>query len=180
MTVPPRVEAIYRALWQQHQDLARGDDDQRRALTLMIAQQVNFELGPEWGTKRADPGRPVSKDAIAYRRSDARLLYFDWQNGATREPNPAGEMGDITGQVFVPVEPVNHLRVGESPGSPSPTPGTTPTPALPATEPELDLAGLLDGIDRLVHGLAETTAAIVDLNTRIDKLQKDGVRLRLR
>ena len=64
-TWPPRVQEIV-------DQLAAGvahsaPDEERRAVTQRIAEQARFELGPNWGTKRADPGRPLSTDVIAMR-----------------------------------------------------------------------------------------------------------------
>jgi len=108
-----------------HTDLAQGSEDDRRTLTLMMAQQARLDLGAAYGTKRADPGRPPSKDAIAYQDVVNDKLYaWDWQNGSTREPQlHAGDTaGDITGQVFIVVSPVDHLG-GEIPTPMPPTPG---------------------------------------------------------
>lgn len=152
MRVPDRVVEICRALWSR--DLAEGDDDARRALTRLIAEQVAFELGPQWGTKRADPGRPPSKDAVAYQLVAVRdgqvvgttgLLAWDWQNGTTREVNPAGEMQDITGQVFIPVAPTNHL--GES--------GAPPEVPPPVTPPEDVLGQILARLSAAEKALAD-------------------------
>jgi hypothetical protein len=102
-------------------DLAVGNDDQRRELTRMIAEQIRFELGPGWGTKKAGPANPPSKDSITF-NDPATLWNWDWQNGATREPIPPGEMTDITGQVFIEVSPINHLGgdIPDEPDGPDP------------------------------------------------------------
>ena len=129
MRFPDTGITITKALYMVYRDLARGSDDDRRRLTKMMAEQMCFALGPRWGTKRADPGRPPSKDSLAFNSMDGQLWNFDWQNGSTREPNEASEMEDITGQVFMAVAPVDHLTL-TSPG-PSP-PAPAPPPVHPA------------------------------------------------
>lgn len=119
MRFPDHAHTVCVTFHGLHRALANGDDDQRRQLTRTIAEQIRFDLGPGWGTKRASTDRPLSKDSIAF-TNGAQLLSFDWQHGATREPNPPGEMEDITGQVFVPVAAVNHLRTEPAPPAPQP------------------------------------------------------------
>lgn len=92
-----------------------------------LASQVAWEHpGQGYGLKRADAGRPVTKDGLA-QLSD-RLWVFDMLSGAgtgrpTLVPNPDAQ--DITGQVFVPV--VGRDVIGNG----MPTPGPTPTPTPP-------------------------------------------------
>jgi hypothetical protein len=119
--MPARVPAIVQALYAQHVDLANGDDDQRRALILKIAQQLAFELGPAWGTKDAGGGRPQSKDAIAY--FDGSTLYgADCFNGSTRKPAVPDVLTELPGQHFISVTATDHL--GAATGG-----GTVPAPA---------------------------------------------------
>jgi hypothetical protein len=127
MRFPQRAHEIVVALYNLNKDLANGTDNERRALTMKDAQTICFELGKKWGTKRADSTRPLSKDSIAFDDWENHILWsFDWQNGSTREPLPIGEMKDISGQLFVPVGPINHL-------SGTPVPITTPN-SLPGRE----------------------------------------------
>lgn len=105
---PSRAQDIVVTLYQQHKDLASGDDDQRRSLTKLMAEQIRFELGPEWGTKSAGTGRPQSKDSIA-RLTNGHLFGCDWQNGGTKEPFGTISCPELPGQIFIPVDPVNHL-----------------------------------------------------------------------
>ena len=127
MRLPDRVQDITVELYNRHLALAHGDDDQRRQLARMIAEQARYELGPSWGHKRADPGRPPSKDAIAQQQPDGKLFAWDLFNGATREPNADPESIDITGQTFIVVPPVNHLGL-EAPVDPEPGPTPEPEP----------------------------------------------------
>lgn len=105
---------LVKAITAQHQDLAHGDDDQRRALITKVAEQFRFTFGPAFGCKKADAGRPRSKDSLAYVNGN-RLWSWDMYNGATRLPvdNPdPTDLGDNgRPQVFDPVSPVNHLHL---------------------------------------------------------------------
>lgn len=122
---PDRVQTIINTLAAQHPDLRTGDDDARRRLTRLVAEQTAFELGPNWGTKRADPARPLSADVIATRDP---FVGWDFQvAGAVIAQFP--ESVTLAGQVFVPVDPVDHLGVAP-PGAP-PSPAGDPPPADP-------------------------------------------------
>src|SRR5262245_7779106 len=77
-----------------------------RQWSTQLAEQIAFEQ-PQFGIgkKRADPNRPISKDAIA-RADGARLLAWDILTGTgTGHPMLVDDPDsiDITGQVFVPV-----------------------------------------------------------------------------
>ncbi len=133
MNLPGRVVEIVQALYEANQNLAKGTDEERRKLTIKINEQIAFELGPKWGAKRADPGRPISKDAIAF--DDAPNLWiWDWQDGSTRGlssfmvPGAAGKnVGEGVqpdgNQIFIPVAAVNHLgAVPQQPGTPEQPP----------------------------------------------------------
>jgi hypothetical protein len=157
MELPTRALEIIDDLWATHLDLARGDDDQRRALTKIMAEQICFELGPRWGCKKASETRPQSKDAIAFNGPEG-LCCWDWQQGTSREPRrppffwSAAELIRTNGgksQVFIPVSPVNHL--GASPVPPLPPAPKPPAPPVFEGEPPLvtDMAELLERIDAL-------------------------------
>jgi len=112
MKIPQRVYEIIVELYNRNTVLARGSDDARRSLTMLMAEQVRFELGSEWGTKRADKGRPLGKDSISYFH-DGELMNYDWQDGSTRKPHsPPGNMESLPTQVFVSVNSVDHLGKG--------------------------------------------------------------------
>lgn len=113
MQFPLRAQAIVDALFAQHEPLAKGTEDDRRALTLMMAQQLCFELGPHWGTKSSSPTNPQSKDALAFRDDVGFLVCFDWQNGGDREVIRFPTALEIPGQHFIAVFPINHLDVLE-------------------------------------------------------------------
>jgi hypothetical protein len=122
----PLPEAVYNVVLRMAKKfpaLRKGDDDQRRAFTMKVAEQVRRDFGPAWGTKRADPSRPLSKDAIARKTVDDQIVSWDLINGTTREVHPSPIMGeDISDQVFVEVDPVDHLGTvpDEPPSQPQP------------------------------------------------------------
>ena len=120
--IPARVKVIVQALYERNLELANGDDDQRRALIMKCAQQVRFELGERWGTKRAGEGRPPSKDALAY-FDGAMLFSADCFNGSTRKPDVPDFLEPVPGQVFIAVSPINHLSA--PPVDPPPPPPPT-------------------------------------------------------
>lgn len=85
-----------------------SDDGFRRDSTRKVAEQICFEFGPTWGHKQADAGRPPSADVFAQQQPDGSLYGWDWQSsGGVRNPPT---FYNITGQVFIPVSPVNHLN----------------------------------------------------------------------
>jgi len=97
-------------------------DERARHWTVGFAKQSVFSF-PElnFGSKRADPGRPISKDSIAQEQPDGKLFSWDLLSGAgsgspTLVLNP--ESSNITGQIFVPVEALN--VIGNSPSPPNP------------------------------------------------------------
>jgi hypothetical protein len=159
MNLTARQLQIVKTLYARNRSLADGTDDQRRQLVMLIAQQIAFEFGLSWGTKRADPGRPLSKDAIAYSvvySGTGTLLAWDLFNGATRVPFDNPSSIDITGQMFVPVQPVNHLGDVTVPDVPPVVPPTPP--------PAIDFQSQIDGLVRVVGALA---IQVNDLQTRL-------------
>ena len=111
MKLPVRVQEIVNELYNRNLDLANGNDDQRRALALKIAQQARFELGPSWGSKRSSQGRPQTKDAVAQKQPDGTILIWDLFNGSTRKPFASPNSMDGSKQYFVIVEGINHLFI---------------------------------------------------------------------
>lgn len=134
-------------------------EEQVRQWSIGLAEQVAYEIpGQGWGTKRADPNRPISKDGLARQDDEdrgGRLWIWDMVTGAGTGlgrlvENPEAE--DITGQVFVPVTPRNRLES---------TPPVTPIPpSLPPLPPAdlgpvvSQLSAILSKIDML-HGHVE-------------------------
>lgn len=126
LALTERQLVIVQTLAEQHPDWANGDDNERRKLAKVIAEQLCFEFGPEWGWKsnhgNTEKDAP-SKDAIAKRRGPytpgRQLLFiFDLFNGGTRKPNRPCVSGpeDEANQFFIPVEPKNHLEVKDDDG----------------------------------------------------------------
>lgn len=133
-TLPQRAYDVMVGLRARNLDLAHGDDDQRRQLTRMIAEQLAHDLGPRWGTKSTSEGAPQTKDGIAYRLDTGRIDIWDWQNGGTRDvqvrPGQAATYPNEA-QHFIAVEPVDHLNAGPTP---NPSPPEPPPPTPPPTD----------------------------------------------
>lgn len=168
MTFAPRVQEIVNRFSAQFPDLRTSkNDDDRRALTQKIAEQVAFELGPRWGQKRADPGRPISKDTLAF-KGDDQLHGWDLFNGSTREANQFPDEinpAEMREQVFVPVTPTNHFSV-ETP----PIVELPPTPPAPQTcqfkpcDCQVDLVNIYKELELLkVEVAAANTARAIAL-----------------
>jgi len=81
-------------------------EDQARQWTLGLVSQIVFEHGTTYGSKRADPNRPISKDGLAQQQG-ATLLVWDMLSAAgTGSPslNQNPDSQDITGQIYEHVE----------------------------------------------------------------------------
>lgn len=133
MKWPGRVQEILNTFAAMHPTWVADDSGPaptpRYRLNALFAQQVCFEFGPAYGLKRASAGRPVSSENLARREPDGQLLTWAWENqhNGTVDQFPDGE--DITGQVFVAVDPVNWFA-GDRPIPPAPDP-PPPAPSLP-------------------------------------------------
>jgi hypothetical protein len=136
MKLDPRVRALliqFAAKFPVPQTPGGGEAHEERARqwSIRFCEQVAFSLPDEdYGTKRADSGRPISKDTISQQR-DGEMVTWDLLVGTgTGEPSlnldPHGEV--TTGQVFVPVDAVNHLGV-TVPEQPPEQPPTQPPAA---------------------------------------------------
>jgi hypothetical protein len=121
-------------------------EDKARVWVRGLAEQVRFETrDARWGVKNAGGGRPQSKDSLTFNAD--RLWNYDLLSGVgtghpTLVPTPAAE--DITGQVFIAVDPVDHL--GDAPAPPDP-----PPPPPPAGDLEARVARLEAQL-RAIHG----------------------------
>lgn len=157
--IPPHGQALLRQLAEKHPALIRSqNDDERRAWALMAAEQLAFSVSPAWGTKKAGPANPQSKDAVA-RWVGATLCAWDIVNGATREL-VFTQVHDITGQVFIPVSPKNHVAA------------PTPEPEPPAG----DLRGLLEELRAELETayqeqMVVLLRAIAALQAKVDALE---------
>jgi hypothetical protein len=181
-SLPPRALEIIRALYATFIDLANGSDDDRRVLTRTIAEQIRFELGPEWGCKASTPTNPQGQSQIAFNAPDG-LVGWRWQDndgsvtGVPNGPLPNPPMQSFAGQHFIAVAPINHFAAG--PG-PAPEPGAPPAPPLPPAPPTDDeIERLITIGEHVVDAIEELVATIAALDQRLTELQQRGVRLRL-
>jgi hypothetical protein len=153
--MPPRLTAIVKTFWALHPELANGSEDQRRALTRMMIEQIVFEFPTDgYGGKSADPSRPFGKDSIALLRPDGRLFACDWQNGTTRLPHADLNFEDITGQNFIHVPGVNHLG------------DTRMDPLPPPRDLQAAIDALSSNVEMLRAELAQTNADLAALVRR--------------
>jgi len=124
-------------------------EDIARAWAIAFAEQVCFELpGQGYGVKRASATRPIGKDTLAQEQDGGRLVCWDLFTGTgtgTPTLNEDPDSLDITGQVFVPVQSVNHLGMV----IPTPQPPVDPTP-LPPAQPSPDYIGHLMHVEELI------------------------------
>lgn len=108
-------EPKHTALLEQYADkfgLPYSSADEARKWTLHLAEQFKFTMVSEgWGTKKAGPLNPQSTDVIC-RFEGARLIGYDVVINAgapTAVLNSHPEPMDISDQVYIIVNPVNHL-----------------------------------------------------------------------
>lgn len=146
MILPAEIWAIYERylavfpLWK----MPAGElaEERARQWTIGLAEQINFEFPAGdthgiYGCKRADSGRPVSKDSIALleRRNpnqmleEQKILGWDMLSGAgsgspQRLAHPPDSI-DISDQVFIPVRGEDHIG-GAEPGPTPPQPEPPP------------------------------------------------------
>jgi hypothetical protein len=157
MNFPAGGTAIVSALWAKHSVLAFGSEDQRRELTLKIAETFCAHYGPDWGTKSTYESYPQSKDAIAFRYSDGTIAVFDWQNGTSREVSVQDGQApsyDHLAQFFRAVSPVDHLADGQTAPPPPPAPPAVPTP------PAVGVPAWVTRLHKLIDSLAQYGDAI--------------------
>ncbi len=105
-------------------------DDTARKWTLGLIAQVNWEHPNQgYGSKRADAGRPLSKDSLA-QKVGAQILNWDMLSGTgtghpTLVQNPDSE--DISDQVWEFVQGRDVIGAAPIPPTPQPPqPGTCP------------------------------------------------------
>jgi hypothetical protein len=154
MRLDPRVIAIAKQ-FEPSLPTANFTDENRRAWMMQVIEQVVFQFpAGGWGAKRADPGRPLSKDAIAL-QAEGHLFAFDLVNGGTMRVNDSVEGEQIDGQVFVPVQGKDHL--GLHPITPAPDPSVPPPPAA---DPRV-----FEAVQKIQNTLA-------DLSTRLERLEQ--------
>ena len=145
---PARGRLIIQNLYEANRTLAAGSEDQQRLLTRLIAEQLAFELGPQWGCKAASPTRPQGPSELAY--LEPPLYIWRWSDGDGHVTGTIGAplptpllmpLAQSAGQTFIAVDPVDHLQVSatRAPNRPS-----EPPPA-----PAVDLMPILDRIAAL-------------------------------
>ena len=121
MTWTPDLSSLLQQFAAEYPAPTAGDNSARDWI-LNFAQQVCYSLGGYYGTKSTSASSPQTKDVLAYRTSTNLygwdLLYASGSSDCRVVFNP--ETMDITGQTFIPVEPINHLAL--DPPTPPPVP----------------------------------------------------------
>ncbi len=116
--------------WTQKFTSPGNTDESARAYSIKFAEQCRFSLGDAWGTKSADPNRPISKDTVT-KREGSKLTSYDLMLGVgTGNPqfNDNPPAIDTTGQTFHEVAAFDYLSAGNPNPNPNPTPIPTPIP----------------------------------------------------
>lgn len=131
-----------------------------RSLVIKAAEQVAWEHPNEgWGTKRADPGRPVSSDTVSQKTGN-KLVTWDYitdaggPNGELKIETCQGE--DITGQVYIgpggdlgggkKFTPQNHLDDVIPGPDPEPEPEPEPCNCTPVVPGHNEIAASLNSL----------------------------------
>jgi len=165
MECPPRLIAIAQALWARHPPRTQTDD-QSRLFIRLVAEQAAFELGRAYGLKAAGPGRPQGPSQIAY---TGEAIFGGWrlidtdgsQSGTVGGIVPHPPWQELRDQLFLPVDPIDHLQVGSA------TPLPTPTDDLAR------LTARVDQLERVLRPIAEgwptVMADLERLDVRIDQ-----------
>jgi hypothetical protein len=164
---PARGRQIIQALYDANRGLAAGTTEQQQLLTRLMAEQFAFEFGPQWGCKAAGPSRPQGPSELAL---NAPPLYiWRWSDGdghvtkvpGAPLPEPLLEPLDQTAeQLFLPVDPVDHLGVSDT------RPPARPDPPPP---PSLDLVPILARLDRLEQRIAMLSDHVVSVDRIADE-----------
>src|SRR5439155_6007810 len=152
-SIPPRGQQIIQTLYETNRGLAIGTVEQQRLLTRLMAEQFAFEFGPQWGCKAAGPGRPPGPSELAF---NAPPLYiWRWSDGdghvtgvpGAPLPEPLLEpLEQTAGQLFLPVDPIDHLQMTD-----------TRPPRRSDPPASVDLGPILDRLatlERIVTGLS--------------------------
>lgn len=168
---PARGTEIARALYALNPRLTTGSDDQQRLFVKTVAEQMAYELGPAYGVKSAGVGRPQGPSQIAFAGGTEfggwRIIDNDGSQSGMKGgiiPQPIWQL--FPNQLFLAVDPVDHLKVSD----------TRPPPRSDPPAPPVDLAPLLariDALERLVQPLADQWTAlqhdVAVLLSRIDQ-----------
>jgi hypothetical protein len=172
MEFPPRAQAIVDALYVLHRPLAAGSGDEQRRLTRMMAEQIAFELGPQWGVIATSPTRAQSPSDLACNAPP--LLVWRWADrdghvtglmGAPLHPPALQPLRQSSEHYFIGVDPVDHLGVSAQ-TLPRWPPSDLPKPPPSPSAPDRDLVGLLTRVTALEQRVAELTQDVEHLHTR--------------
>jgi hypothetical protein len=164
MKLPTDVKAI-RAAYVAKFPVPRGAagtafEEGARQWSIGLAEQVAFSTGDaRWGMKRADAGRPVSKDTLTF-NGTPRMSWDLLVGTGTGKPtlNADPDSIDTSKQVFVPVVPTDHLG-----GTPEPPPAEPPV-VVPADCAQLhsNLVALADEVRNRLLALERSTYVVVE------------------
>jgi hypothetical protein len=109
-----------------------------REWTFNLAEQFAFSFPNEnWGTKRASPTRPPSTDVICIKSPFEGWDVIRNQGIPSQTLNNlVGHYGEsLTGQVFIPVKPIDHIGPSNPIPEPEPEPEPKPCPEPPLIQP---------------------------------------------
>ena len=149
-----------------------GDEHEEnvRQWTLRFCQQVAYSFPNQgYGSKRSAPGYPLSKDSLAKRSAEYGLESWDLLLGVgTGNPQLSHDpqYHHIPGQVFVPVEPVNHLSVSQP--APVPAPDTHVPDSGTPNAPCQGCAEVLDALHEMRLENAERWDALLSILARLE------------
>lgn len=111
------------------------DDEGCRAWTRQVAEQLAWSFSSEgWGHKQASASRPPSTDVVATRAPFVGYDLITEQGRASQQVNYHPGTIPLDGQVFIAVNPTNHLG-GTPPGPPLPPVPIPPGPVPPGPTP---------------------------------------------
>ncbi len=173
MELPTRVQEIIDEMYKKNKQLAFKEDDQR-TLSRLIAEQIVFETKDDrWGVKSAALNRPQSPSNIAF--NGGELIAFRWLDGdGSISGIPFGVahppvVQSIPGQIFIPVNPYNHLGLLTS--SPSPSTPPIPNTAEGQNEVKITLSQILTEVKQSQIQFASLVGEILDLHGRLTSIE---------
>src|SRR3990167_461830 len=156
-----RTQVIVNTLAGLHPELVQGDDEARRRLTGLFAEQCRFEFGSAWGRKRYGGG-PPSADVVAYKENS---IFVGWDTqlsgGVIAQFPDSIDLSLDPEQKFIEVEPINHLGADPVPG-PEPPPNGDLDTILQAID---DLRDLITSAHSTAQQAVDNTDDIIDLLT---------------
>lgn len=178
MTWPDRVQVIFELLAKKFPELTdRTSDEKRRNFTMLFAQQCAHELGPNWGTKRADPDRPLASKVICTR---SPFIGWEWDSPSGLAIFP--QSIPLDGQVFVEVIPFDWLGaaviVPPKPVDP-PAPPSKEPPGGATTGLEV-LEQLLAPFERIADGVEQSARSALAIEQALQGLQRDGITIKFK